>query len=88
VIDVTSTCHVDPALYDIIINADKSAVYTRKKENVKKWKTLPYYVNEDLVFLKSCGMSKEDIELFVKKLDEDKKMDKNIDFTDISTGLK
>ncbi|CAF3389451.1 unnamed protein product [Rotaria sp. Silwood2] len=29
VIDVTSTCHVDPSLYDIIIFADKSAVYTR-----------------------------------------------------------
>ena len=37
---------------------------------LSKWKILPYYVNEDLVLLKCCGMSKEDIDLFVKKLDE------------------
>jgi hypothetical protein len=99
VIDVTSTCHVDPALYDIIVFADKSAMYTRTK-NAKKRKILPYYVDEDLELLKYCGMSKEEIELFVKKLDENEQIElfdvneydhiiqKIIDLTDISTRLK
>ncbi|CAF1081451.1 unnamed protein product [Adineta steineri] len=108
VIDVTSTCHVHPSLYDIIIFADKSAVYTRKKLSSKinkavkqttKYKILPYYVHEDLELLKYCGMSKEDIDLFRKKLDDNQKLDffttsksdeilqKIINFTDISTRL-
>ena len=101
VIDVTSTCHVDPSLYDIIIFADKSAVYLRTKlsseQNLNQSKILPYYVHEDLEVLKCCGMSKEDIDSFVKKLDEnetclfnkyDHIIQKIIDFTDISTRLK
>lgn len=102
-IDVTSTCHVDPSLYDIIIFADKSALYTRTKTSSEKisnknsWKILPYYVHEDLELLKCSGISKEYIELFMKKLDEndlfhwDKYehiIQKIIDFTDISTRLK
>jgi hypothetical protein len=107
IIDVTSTCHVDPSLYDIIIFADKSAIYTRtkissknEKDCLNKWKILPYYVHEDLELLKCCGMSNEDIDLFVKKLDKDEQIEvfysnkydhilqKIIDFTDISTRLK
>jgi hypothetical protein len=61
-----------------------------------KRKILPYYVDEDLKLLKCCGMSKEDIELFVKKLNQnqfcsnkyDEIIQKIIDFTDISTRLK
>ncbi|CAF0924815.1 unnamed protein product [Rotaria sordida] len=117
VIDVTSTCHVDPSLYDIIIFSDKSVTYTRTKflcENnkekdnieetikiVKKRKILPYYVQADLELLKCIGISQNDIDLFIKKLDDnDKKIDlfnsnkyddrilqKIIDFTDISTRL-
>jgi hypothetical protein len=76
--DAKITSHVDPSFYDIIVFADKSAVYTRKRtlsddndhgENVKKLKILPYYVRDDLELLKNMGMSKEDIDLFVEKLD-------------------
>ncbi len=78
--DAKITSHVDSSLYDIIIFADKSAVYTRKRtlsdeNNVKKLKILPYYVNEDLELLKNLGMSKEFIDLFVQKLDANDNMD-------------
>jgi hypothetical protein len=88
----------------MIVFADKSAVYTRKRslsienghdENVKKFKILPYYVNEDLELLKHIGMSKEEIDLFVKKLDTndnigkyDQIIQRIIHFTDITTRLK
>ena len=88
----------------MIIFADKSAVYTRTKveetlHTTDKWRILPYYVHEDLELLKCCGMSKEDIDLFVRKLDNenlnlfssskyDKILQQIIDFTDVSTRLK
>ena len=108
VIDVTSSCHVDASLYDIIIFADKSAVYTRTKlsltnrgrtEAIRR-KKLPYYVQEDLELLRCCGMSEEDIDLFVRKLadnsrcdmfassDYDRVLQKIIDYSDISTRLR
>ncbi|CAF2122393.1 unnamed protein product [Rotaria magnacalcarata] len=112
VIDVTSTCHVDPSLYDIIIFADKSVIYTRRKSlsekdyieqsvhTVKKRKVLPYYVHADLELLRCCGMSQNEIDLFIKKLDDntekidlfnsnkyDQILQKIIDFSDISTRL-
>jgi len=103
--DAKIISHVNSSLYDIIIFADKSAVYTRKRilsnENyIKKFQILPYYVNEDLELLKNIGMSKEDIDLFVKKLDANDNMElfisnkydhiiqKIINFTDITTRLK
>ncbi len=70
---MTSTCHVDPSLYDIIIFADKSAICTRMKISLNKGKILPYYVHEDLELLKCYGLSKEDINLFIKKLDKNEK---------------
>ncbi|CAF2523633.1 unnamed protein product [Rotaria sp. Silwood2] len=116
VIDVTSTCHVDPSLYDIIIFADKSAVYTRTTfscennkrkhdteetvKTVKKRKVLPYYVQADLEFLKCSGVPQNDIDVFIKKLDDTDEiidffntnkyehiLQKIIDSTDISTRL-
>ncbi|CAF4244196.1 unnamed protein product, partial [Rotaria sordida] len=70
-------------------------------EKNKKRKILPYYVQADLELLKCIGISQNDIDLFIKKLDDnDKKIDlfnsnkyddrilqKIIDFTDISTRL-
>ena len=56
---------------------DKSVLYTHQRtlsngndheEHVKKFKILPYYVDQDLQLLKNAGMSKEDIDLFVEKL--------------------
>ncbi|CAF1031049.1 unnamed protein product [Adineta ricciae] len=102
VIDVTTTRHVDPSLYDIIIFANKSAVYTRTKLTVEKtrgFKKLPYYVHEDLELLKCCGMSREEIEFFRQKLDvyglknkivsnkTDAIVQKIIDYSDMSTRL-
>ena len=104
--DAQIISHIDSALYDIIIFPDKSVVYTRKRtltngneenKNVKKLKTLPYYVHEDLELLKSIGMSKDDIDLFVQRLDAhdnanlnqyDHIIQKIIDFTDLTTRLK
>ncbi|CAF0920556.1 unnamed protein product [Adineta steineri] len=98
--------HVDSSNYDIIIFPDKSIVYTRKRTlsgediNVKKMKILPYYVYEDLELLKNFGMSQDDINLFVEKLnvhdktdvfnsnDFDKIIQRIIYFTDIPTRLK
>jgi hypothetical protein len=99
--DAIITSHVNSSLYNIIIFADKSAVYIRSNENnIKKFQILPYYVNEDLELLKNIGMSKEDIDLFIKKLDANNNMElfisnkydhiiqKIINFTDIKTRLK
>ncbi|UJR36640.1 hypothetical protein I4U23_029358 [Adineta vaga] len=99
VIDVTTSCHVDASLYDIIIFADKSAVYTRTKLSSKPCRKLPYYVHEDLELLKCCGMSQEEIDLFQQKLDANETtekfnldkydgiLQKIIDYTDVSTRL-
>lgn len=89
-IDVTSTCHVDPSLYDIIVFADKSITYTHRKplheynqekdnidlsvNKVRKRKRLPYYVDADLELLKCCGVSLKEINLFVGKLDSDERI--------------
>lgn len=89
-IDVKSSCHVDPSLYDMIIFADKSITYTRTqlslennkdkltvKESVqkkKKQRKLPYYVDADIELLKCCGISQSDIDVFKNKLN-DKKLD-------------
>ncbi|CAF0901148.1 unnamed protein product [Adineta steineri] len=104
--DAKIISHVDPSNYDIIIFPDKSIVYTRKRTlsgediNVKKMKILPYYVYEDLELLKNFGMSQDDINLFVEKLnvhdktdvfnsnDFDKIIQRIIYFTDIPTRLK
>lgn len=103
--DAQIISHVDSTLYDRIIFADKSAVFIHRQiladeENNKKFKILPYYVDEDLELLKNMGMSQDDIDLFVKKLDAndnselflsnkyDHIIQKIIDFTDISTRLK
>jgi hypothetical protein len=60
-------------------------------------KILPYYVQEDLELLKKIGMTKDEIDLFVKKLDAhdnkevfkyDHIIQKIIDFTDVPTRLK
>jgi hypothetical protein len=62
-------------------------------------KILPYYVNEDLELLKTIGMSKDDIDLFIKKLDAnddlnlfnwnkfDQIIQRIINYTDITTRL-
>ena len=77
-------------------------LYTRKRTitDENNIKILPYYVNEDLELLKNIGMSKDEIDLFVKKLDANDNMElfhsnkyehiiqKIIDFTDIPTRLK
>ena len=99
--DVEITSHVDSSFYDIILFADKSAVYTNQRtlsngnEHKSNVKYLPYYVNEDLELLKNIGMTKEEIDLFVKKLDANDNLDKYdqiiqriIYFTDIPTRLK
>ena len=90
---------VDASLYDIIIFADKSAVYTRPTAvcgTRKPCKRLPYYVPEDLELLSKIGMSKEDIDRFVQKLHErrspidqyDHIIQRIIDATDVSTRLR
>ncbi|CAM4900373.1 unnamed protein product [Rotaria socialis] len=101
--------HVDSSYYNVIIFADKSIVYTRKRtlsdadselENAKRSKILPYYVYEDLELLRSIGLSKDDIDLFITKLNENDKTDlfntnkydqffqKIINYTDVPTRLK
>ncbi|CAF3914941.1 unnamed protein product [Rotaria sp. Silwood2] len=107
--DAQITTHVDSSFYDIIIFADTSLVYTRKRtlsydndqdEDTKKFKILPYYVHDDLELLKNIGMSNEDIDLFVKKLNANDNIDlfnsnkydqiiqQIIKYTDIPTRLK
>ncbi|UJR09488.1 hypothetical protein I4U23_013726 [Adineta vaga] len=104
--DAQIISHVTSSNYDLIIFADKSIVYTRKRKStdednhVKRLKPLPYYVQEDLELLENVGMSKEEIDIFVKKLDmnneidffnskkSDKIIQKIIYFTDIPTRLK
>lgn len=104
------TKHVDSSSYDGIIFADKSIVYTRKRtsfdenedkqENINETKILPYYVFEDLELLRGVGISNEDIDLFVEKLNANdsielfnsdkyaKVIQRIIDYTDIPTRLK
>ncbi|CAF4049527.1 unnamed protein product [Rotaria sordida] len=107
--DAQITTHVDSSFYDIIIFPDSSIVYTHKRilsydnnqnKNIKKFKILPYYVDEDLELLKNIGMSKEDIDLFVKKLNDNDNINlfnsnkynqiiqRIIKYTDIPTRLK
>ncbi|CAF1566812.1 unnamed protein product [Rotaria magnacalcarata] len=107
--DAQKVNHVDSSFYDVIIFADKSIVYTRKRtlsyadsehESATKSKILPYYVYEDLELLRSIGLSKDDIDLFITKLNENDNTDlfntnkydqffqKIINYTDVSTRLK
>ncbi|CAF3799364.1 unnamed protein product [Rotaria sp. Silwood1] len=107
--DAKITIHVNSSFYDTIIFADTSIVYIRKRtlindndqnDNIKKFKILPYYVYEDLELLKNIGMSKDDIDLFIKKLNANDNIDlfnsnkydhiiqRIIKYTDISTRLK
>ena len=95
--DVQMVSHVDSSNYDMIMFADKSVVYTRKRKASNHGRRLPYYVEEDLNLLESVGMSKSEIESFVKKFDINKNMDilnnvkiiqRIISFIDIPTRLK
>ncbi|CAF1202815.1 unnamed protein product [Adineta ricciae] len=95
--DVQMVPHVDSSNYDMIMFADKSVVYTRKRKASNHVRRLPYYVEEDLHLLESVGMSKSEIESFVKKFDinynmdilnSDKIIQRIIYFTDIPTRLK
>jgi hypothetical protein len=98
--------HVAHSRYAMIIFPDKSIVYTHKRKcsdenhHGKRMKRLPYYVPEDLELLKSIGMSEEDIDLFVQKLDGNKNVElfrsgiadriiqRIIAYTDIPTRLR
>jgi hypothetical protein len=91
--------HVNSSLYDLIVFPDKSIVYTHKRISTDEnhGKILPYYVKEDLELLEKIGMTKEEIDLFVQKLDakdekeifkDDRIIQKIIDFTDTPTRLK
>ena len=59
--------HVHSSLYQLIIFADRSVVYTRRKYHHPS-KRLPYYVQDDLNLLRAIGISDNEINLFVKKL--------------------
>lgn len=91
------TSHVHPSVYAMIIFADRSIVHTPSKTfaNPSK-KHLPYYVPEDLEILRKNGMSTNDIDLFVNKLNEkeypsldkyDRIIQKILDWADVSTRL-
>ncbi|CAF1203640.1 unnamed protein product [Adineta ricciae] len=95
--DIQMVSHVDSSNYDMIMFADKSVVYTRQRKTSNHGRRLPYYVEEDLHLLESAGMSKSEIESFVKKFDINNNMDilnndkiiqRIIYFTDIPTRLK
>lgn len=87
--DAQVTSHVHSSAYDLIVFPDQSIVYTRK--------SLPYYVNDDLKLLEQIGMSKDEIEIFVNKLDaredfplekQERLVQKILDYTDMPTRLK
>ena len=95
--DAEMVSHVDSSNYDMIMFADKSVVYTRQRKSSNRGRRLPYYVEEDLHLLESVGMSKSEIESFVKRFDINNNMDilnsdkiiqRIIYFTDIPTRLK
>lgn len=104
--DAQIVSYVNPSYYDLIVFPDKSLVYTHKRtltngnENNIEMKVLPYYVYEDLELLRNIGMTTEDIDSFIEKLDANDNMDlfnsnkydniiqKIIFFTDVSTRLK
>ena len=96
--DAQITSHVHPSVYGMIIFADRSIVYTPSKTFAdSSKKCLPYYVPEDLEFLRKTGMSANDIDLFVEKLNGkeypnlgkyDRIIQNILDWTDLPTRLK